>query len=187
MSICWTHRWFIWIMCSSSNEIKGKEMNFYLWIHWLRQKRKARYGHVLLIIEKFCFCLFVCFVPLENFSLIWRRHHGRWRAANFDLCSALMAIEQRVFFSVPPHLLWHEASVYNGQLRRPATPTPIAERLAAEVPLPTTFFYEIGLSRLGIEHPTFRLWGHRSNPLCHCRGLIMLDQKALEDCSYIYP
>ena len=30
--------------------------------------------------------LFVCvefFVPLENFSLIWRRHHYRWRAANF--------------------------------------------------------------------------------------------------------
>ena len=37
--------------------------------------------------------LFVCFlefiVPLENFSLIWRRHHCRWRAANFDLCSNL--------------------------------------------------------------------------------------------------
>ena len=28
------------------------------------------------------------FVPLENFSLIWRRHHCRWRAENFDLCSA---------------------------------------------------------------------------------------------------
>ena len=32
-------------------------------------------------------------VPLENFSLIWSRHHCRGRAANFDLCSALMAIE----------------------------------------------------------------------------------------------
>ena len=32
-------------------------------------------------------CLFVClliFVPLENFSLICRRHHDRWMAANFD-------------------------------------------------------------------------------------------------------
>ena len=26
-------------------------------------------------------------VPLENFSLIWRRHHCRWRAANFDFDS----------------------------------------------------------------------------------------------------
>ena len=41
-------------------------------------------------------CLFVClwvFVPLENFSLICRYHHFRWRAANFDMCLALMAIE----------------------------------------------------------------------------------------------
>ena len=30
--------------------------------------------------------LFVClgfFIPLEDFSLIWRRHHYRWKAANF--------------------------------------------------------------------------------------------------------
>ena len=59
--------------------------------------------------------LFVCLefsVPIENVSLIWRRHHCRWRAANFDLCSALMAIEQWGFFSVS-HILWHGASVYN--------------------------------------------------------------------------
>ena len=70
--------------------------------------------------------LFACLgfiVPLENFSLIWRRHHYRWRAANFDLCSALMAIEQWGFFSLP-HLLWHGASVYNGHLRGPMTVLP---------------------------------------------------------------
>ena len=61
-------------------------------------------------------CLGFFFVPLENFSLIWRRHHCRWTAANFDLCSVLMVIEQRGFFSVP-HLLWHRAYVYNGHLR----------------------------------------------------------------------
>ena len=41
--------------------------------------------------------LFVClqfFVPIKNFSLIWRRHHCRKGAANFELCSVLMAIEQ---------------------------------------------------------------------------------------------
>ena len=46
--------------------------------------------------------LFVCLkfiVPLENFSLIWRRHHFRWRAANFDLCSVFMAIEQWGFLT----------------------------------------------------------------------------------------
>ena len=41
------------------------------------------------------YCLFVClYVPLKNFSLIWRSHHNGWRATNFDLKSALMAIEQ---------------------------------------------------------------------------------------------
>ena len=33
-------------------------------------------------------CLFGFFiVPLNNFSLIWRHHHCRWRTAIFDLCS----------------------------------------------------------------------------------------------------
>ena len=89
------------------------------------------------------FCLFVClfvylfvclkfFVPLENFSLIWRRHLCRWRAVKFDLCSELMAIEQ---FSLS-HLLWQGASVYNGLLRGPVTLTPNAEHLAVDLSLP---------------------------------------------------
>ena len=36
----------------------------------------------------------VVYRPTQNFSLIWSRHHYQWRAANFDLHSALMAIEQ---------------------------------------------------------------------------------------------
>ena len=39
--------------------------------------------------------LFVClgfFVPLEHFSLIWRHLHYRWKAANFDLCSASVSV-----------------------------------------------------------------------------------------------
>ena len=55
-------------------------------------------------------CPFVCLefsVPLEIFfSLIRRRHHYRRRAANFDIYSALMAIVEWEFFSVPD-LLWH--------------------------------------------------------------------------------
>ena len=77
-----------------------------------------------------CF-FFLClgfFVSLEYFLLIWRRHHDRWRAANFDQCSALMAIEQWGFLSVP-HLLWHRASEYNHHLRGPVTITRIAECL----------------------------------------------------------
>ena len=119
------------------------------------------------------YVLLVCLwfiIPLENFSLIWRRHHCRWRTANVDLCSALMAIciEQWGFFTVP-HLLCHRACVYNGHLRERLTLTCIAERGAV-----TTCFHNLGLSRLEFEHPTFRLRVQRSNPLRHRRvkGLI---------------
>ena len=36
----------------------------------------------------------------------------------------------------------------------------------------TTCFLPLGLSRLGFKHPTFRLWGERSNPLSHHRGAL---------------
>ena len=36
---------------------------------------------------------FATFRPTRE-SFIWRHHHCWWRAAKFDLCSALMAIEQ---------------------------------------------------------------------------------------------
>ena len=101
--------------------------------------------------------LFGVYRPTRE-SLIWRRHHYRWLAANFDPCSALMAIEQWGFFSLP-HLLWHGASVYNSHLRGP-----IAERLAGAV---TICFYDLGLSRLGFEDLTFRL---RAKALTHRRG-----------------
>ena len=77
------------------------------------------YFHQHVINHNIIVCLFfVClfFFQLENFSLIWRRHHYRGRVANFDLYSALMAIGQCGFFSLP-HLLWHAASVFNGHLR----------------------------------------------------------------------
>ena len=85
-------------------------------------------------------CLSVCLkfiVPLENFSLIWRRHHCRWRAANFDLCSALMAIEQWGFFNVL-HLLRQGPTVYNSHLRGPVTLTPVAEQWSCHY----TCFYD---------------------------------------------
>ena len=72
----------------------------------------VKYWHLVMYVV----CLFVCLfdVPLENFSLIWRRHHYRWRAWNFYLCLEPMIMEQWGFFRVP-QLLWHQA-VYNGQL-----------------------------------------------------------------------
>ena len=107
------------------------------------------------------FVLFVCL------GFLWKRHHYRWRIANFDLCSALIAIEQWGFFSVP-HLLWQGASVYHGLLRGPVIHTYCRAFSTGAV---TTRFYDLGLSRLGFEHQTFCLRDQRSNPLHHRRGL----------------
>ena len=106
--------------------------------------------------------LFVCLgfiIPLENFSLVWRHHHCRWRTANFDLCSALMAIEQWGFFNLP-HLLWHRASIYNGHLGGPVTLTPFAEHLAEELS-------RLGLSRLDSNTQPSACG---VNALTHCCG-----------------
>ena len=73
---------------------------------------------VLSVIASSYWERFVClgfFVPLEYFSLLWRRHRCRWRAANYDMCPALMAIEQWEFFDVP-HLLWHAENVTQTQM-----------------------------------------------------------------------
>ena len=56
----------------------------WLFVNCLASRSRIFHSFVCLLI-----CLFVCFclgfiVPLENFSLIWRGHHCRWRAANFD-------------------------------------------------------------------------------------------------------
>ena len=85
------------------------------WPHWCQVKwSKVKVKLLVLILNvKYCllnilwrfnffWCLFVCFeffVPLKNLSLIGRRHHYRWEAANFDLCQALMAIEQWGFLA----------------------------------------------------------------------------------------
>ena len=105
------------------------------------------------------FCCFGGFyIQLETFSLILKRQHYRRRASNFDLYSApmIMVIDNWGFFSVP-NQLWNGAYVYNGHLRGPVTPIPVV----------TTCFYDLGLSRLWFEHPTFRVWGERSNRLHH--------------------
>ena len=118
----------------------------------LKRKIQSRFNSDMVFIKGFV-------VPFKNFSLIWRCHHYRWKTANFNLIvfSALIAIEQWGFFSVP-RLLWHGTSVYNGHLWGPLTLTPVAERL-------TSCFNDQGLSQSGFKHPTFRMQGERSNRL----------------------
>ena len=99
--------------------------------------------------------MFIClglFVQIKIFLLIWRRHHDRWRAANFDLCTALMVIEQWGFFRVP-HLLWHGGSVYNSHFRGHVTLIPNAERLTVELSL-TVYSAKVCRGRNLITQPS---------------------------------
>ena len=75
--------------------------------HWKVFSTTVRRNLLMIlvtIVSVICFLFVELFVPLLKFSRIWRRQHYRWRVANFDLCSALMAIEQWGFVSVS-HLL----------------------------------------------------------------------------------
>ena len=146
---CW---WFVVIVAISLYHIWKHQVNCFntscewyqlkcyhiFWKH-LNWKLKSKYAKNFpgINLKQLMGCLFqVIFVLLEFFFwLILRSFHGRWSAANFDLYSARMPIEQQGFFSVPL-VLWHETSVYNGHLRRPVKLTPIAERLAVELSLP---------------------------------------------------
>ena len=97
-------------------------------------------GNCLYIRDQLdCFLSVEFIVPLENFSLIQRCHHCRRRPAKFDLCSAVMAIEEWGFFYVP-QLLWHGPTLYNGHLQGPVTLTPVAERLEVELSLHVPVF-----------------------------------------------
>ena len=74
-----------------------------------------------------------------------------------------LAIEQWGYFSVP-HLLWHEASVYNGHLRGPVALALIAERIAVE---PSYLF--LRLRSAGIRTPILNLSLAGRN--CHGIGI----------------
>jgi hypothetical protein len=69
-------------------------------------KKMCRWGQTIRLID------LVFYVPLKNISLVWRRHHYRWRASKFGpLLAVLKSFEQRGIFIVP-HLLCHWASVF---------------------------------------------------------------------------
>ena len=108
----------------------------------------------------FLFCLLGVFVPLKNFSLLWGRNHFRCRAANFDLI-ALMAIEKcaRPTVTRDIRLKWSS----------PRTRDTHTYCWAFNSGAVTTCFSDLALSRLGYEHPTFRLRGERCNPLHYRR------------------
>ena len=85
----------------------------------------------------------------------WRRHYYRSRAANFALCSAIIAIEQRGFFTVPHYC----------DTGHPFIMVISKDPLAFSSWAVTTCFYHLSMSRLGFELPNIRLRSECSSPL----------------------
>jgi hypothetical protein len=52
------------------------------------------------------------YVPLKNFSLIWRRHYYQWRAQNLRPMLGAQGLWAGRDLYIMPHLLWHRASVF---------------------------------------------------------------------------
>ena len=83
------------------------------------------------------FVLFVClgfFVPLENFSFIWRLHHCWWRTANFDLCSNSWPLSSEG--SLTCHTYCDTGHPFIMVIFEDTWHSPIAERLTVELSLP---------------------------------------------------
>ena len=74
-------------------------------------------------------CLWGGGLPIENFSLTWRRHYYQWTAVNFNVYSVLTAIEQWGFLSLKHATpsVTKDISLYKGHRGRPVTLTPNAE------------------------------------------------------------
>ena len=114
-------------------------------------------GLQILTFARHSWPLFVClsgiFRPTREFFTHSETSPMPVKGCNFDFCSALMAIEQLGFLSVP-HLLWHVASFCNAHLRETDTHSCCTAFGSGAV---TTIFYDLGLSRLGFENPTYHL------------------------------
>ena len=130
-------------------------------------KPRSEMFHLILFA-----CLFGVNLPLDDFSLIWRRHHYRWRTSNFDLYLAFMVIEQWGFYI---DKLWHCDKWYPIRMVISEDRDTHTCCRAFGSGAVTTCFYDLGLSRLGFEHLTFYIRGERSNWLRHRGGVSFED------------
>ena len=125
---------------------------------------QCKFKNIYTVVSNwYTFCLFVwlgLIVPFVNFSLIWIRYHYRWRAANFDLCSAPWTLSSEDYLAF--HTFYDTGHPFKMVISENAWHPHICRAFGSGAV--TTCFYDLGLSWLGFELPTFRLRGERSNP-----------------------
>ena len=128
--------------------------------------------YVLVCSTWHLFCLFVVgFSPreiFEKFSLIWKRHNCR------EGLQILIYTRHSWQLSKKGSTACHTfcdtgTSVYNDHLQR--TPDTHTYCRAFRSGAVTTLFYDLGLSRLGFEHPTFCIQGKRTVDVCVKKSL----------------
>ena len=82
-------------------------------------------------IDKLVFCLYV---PMENFSLIWRRHHYWWRASTFFTYTR-HSWQMNSEGSLACHTYCDTGHPFKMVISEDPWHTPVAERLAVELSL----------------------------------------------------
>ena len=105
------------------------------------------------------------FVPQEDFSLTWRRHHYHWRAANLTNARDSLFLSSECFLTCH-----HYCDMGNPEWSSPMTRDAQTYYPAFSSVAVTTCFYDLCLSRLGLEHPNFCMQGERYHRLYHPSG-----------------
>ena len=144
----------IYTICNLKNYVQQIIFN------WVSVRKSGRWNAGRGVFNRVPICR-----PTREFFIHLETSPLPAMAVNFDRCSALMAIMQWRFFSVP-HLLWLGAFVYNGHLRGPVTLTPIAKRLAVKLSLIVFIFRWLGERSHPLRHRCDR------NELCRSRERI---------------
>ena len=123
--------------------------------------------HMVKIFLSFLFSLLLQWETIESESrqhhMVNRGHHYRWSAANLNIRWALIAIEQWGFLAC--HTYYDTGHPFIMVISEDLWHSHLLPRFSSGAV--TTCFYDLGLSRLEFEYPTFRLLGQRS-ALAHC-------------------
>ena len=107
-----------------------------------------------------CVCFFICLgfiVPLKKLSLMWRRHLCRWRLKILIYARHSWPLSSEG--SLACHTYCDTGHPFIMVISEDQRHSPFSSEAV------TFCFYDWSPSRLGFEHPTFRFWGQRSNPL----------------------
>jgi hypothetical protein len=97
----------IWYICFIRNIVGAHYAMLVLLLLYFVPPSSAWCVYPILFVKVIDYLLF--YIPLKNFSLIWRYHHCLWRAAKFTPMLSARGLRAGGIFIVP-HLLWHGAS-----------------------------------------------------------------------------